>query len=367
MNELLELPLETDEDCVAVGKRIHRLALDIGFSDAAAIRAGLSTCEIATRLSADARRARIHVGFQPSETGFYLAIFLPGELKPSERELANVMFDRVVDLTSAESISGSMILQEVPDKGFMPTESFMERQRARSSELSRSELLSELSDRNAELRSLLVELRTRAEDDRRREQAASAREYRKNLELSSAYAELNELREKDRQLANFDILTGLPSRVLFNDRLAQALAHAGRDKTRVALCFMDLDRFKAVNDNGGHSAGDRVLAMVADRLSEGRRSSDTIARIGGDEFTLILPDISDIEAAKNIARSIIDSIAQPFMVEGSCYGIGISIGVAFFPDDAVEIEALIRCADTALYSVKAAGRNDVRCYAEISD
>jgi diguanylate cyclase (GGDEF)-like protein len=367
MIELLQIPLECDAYGVTVGKRIHRLALDIGFSAAMATRFGLAACEIVARLDEGARESCVSVGFQPADAGFYLAIAFPAQLQPAERDLADRVFDRVTDLTSGDTVHGCLLLQEIPDRGFTPTESFLQRQRKRISELSRTELLSELSRRNEELRALLVELRSRAEDDRRREQAAVALERRKNRELSNAYVELDALREKDRQLANYDILTGLPSRVLFHDRLTQAIAHSRRDKTLVALCFMDLDHFKAVNDTAGHGAGDRVLAMVADRLREGRRDSDTLARIGGDEFTLILPGVSGVEAVRRIAQSIIASITQPFMIDGARFELGISIGVAFFPGDAVEPETLIRNADKAVYAVKAFGRNNVCFYAELDE
>lgn len=365
MIELLQFPLDSDTASVTLGKRVYRLALDIGFSDARATRFGLAICEIAEQLDENTRRFPVQIGFQPADEGFDLAIAFPVDLKPAERELANRVFERVIPLTSGETVHGCLMLQKVPDHRFIPTESFLERQHELISELSRSELLTELKRRNDELQELLVELRARAEKDRRREQAAAERERKKNLELSAAYKELDALREKDRQLANYDILTGLPSRVLFNDRLTQALAHSRRDGSRVALCFLDLDHFKAVNDTGGHAAGDSVLVMAAERMREGRRSSDTIARIGGDEFTLILPDVSDMKNVKRITQSIIDSISEPFMVDGRQFEIGVSIGVAFFPDDAAEAEALIRCADQALYAVKKSGRSNVMFYAEL--
>jgi diguanylate cyclase (GGDEF)-like protein len=367
MIELLHFPLDTDTASVSLGKRLHRLTLDIGFSAARATRLGLAICEIAEQLEKDERRSSIQIGFQPSSEGFDLAIGFHVDLKPGQRELANLVFDRVIALISGESIHGWLMLQQVPDHGFIPNESFLERQRDQITELSHGELLSELNRRNEELRGLLVELRAHAEEDRRREQAAAEHERIKNRELSAAYTELNALREKDRQLANYDILTGLPSRVLFHDRLTQAIAHSRRDGARLALCFLDLDHFKAVNDTGGHAAGDRVLAMAAERMAKGRRSSDTLARIGGDEFTLILPDVSDVESIRLIARSIIESISQPFMVDGHRYEIGVSIGVSFFPNDAIEPEELIRCADETVYAVKESGRNNVLFYAEVGE
>jgi diguanylate cyclase (GGDEF)-like protein len=365
MIELLHFPLDSETASVSLGKRVYRLTLDLGFSPARATRLGLAVCEIAEKLDKDADGLSIQIGFQPSNDGFDLAIAFPVELKPAARDLANRVFDRVIALTSGEAVHGCLMLEEIPDRGFIPTESFLERQREQISELSRGELLSELNRRNEELQALLVELRARAEEDRRREQAAAEQERRKNRELSVAYTELDALREKDRQLANYDILTGLPSRVLFHDRLTQAVAHSRRDSNRVALCFLDLDHFKAVNDTGGHAAGDRVLAIAAERMGEGRRGSDTLARIGGDEFTLILPDVSGVEAVRRIAQSIVESISQPFMVDGRRFDIGVSIGVSFFPDDAIATEALIRCADEAVYAVKGSGRSNVCFYAEL--
>lgn len=367
MIELIQFPLDSETASVSLGKRVYRLTLDIGFSAARAARFGLAICEIAEQFDKDARRSSIQIGFQRSNEGFDLAIAFPVDLTPAERDLANKAFDRVIELTSGKAVHGCLVLQEIPDRGFIPTESFLERQREQISELSRGELLSELSRRNEELHALLVELRARAEEDRRREQAAAEQERRKNRELSAAYTELDALREKDRRLANYDIVTGLPTRVLFHDRLTQAIAHSQRDKTLLALCFLDLDHFKAVNDTGGHATGDRVLAMAAERMDEGRRSSDTLARIGGDEFILILPDVSEVEDIRRIARSIIEAISQPFIVDGRRFEIGVSIGVAFFPNDAVETEALIRYADEAAYAVKESGRSNVRFFAELDE
>lgn len=164
-------------------------------------------------------------------------------------------------------------------------------------------------------------------------------------------------------MAHFDALTGLPNRSLFFDRLAQALAMSRRSGDRVALFFLDLDRFKPVNDTYGHGVGDALLRAVAERLSGCVRESDTVARIAGDEFTIILPRIPGREDAARVAEKIIRVIGEPFEVEGHRIQIGVSIGIAFFPDDAEDPEALIRRADNAMYAAKAASRNTYRFHA----
>ncbi len=162
--------------------------------------------------------------------------------------------------------------------------------------------------------------------------------------------------EQIRKLAYFDALTGLPNRVLFMDRMEQALARAHRDETGFSLLFLDLDGFKAVNDNLGHKAGDQVLRLVAERLRGCVREVDTTARMGGDEFTIILPGVTRRGQASAVVEKICAAIEEPMMVgdgEARCScQIGASIGVALHPEDGVDLESLIRSADEGMYSVK---------------
>lgn len=162
--------------------------------------------------------------------------------------------------------------------------------------------------------------------------------------------------------ANYDPLTELPNRRLLADRLQQELIKAQRDKTVLALLFVDLDHFKDVNDSLGHEIGDALLIEAAKRLSHGLRKSDTVARLGGDEFTIIVTDLNDCgDMSGNIARSIIASLEQPFELNGNSLYVSASIGIALYPTDAENYEDLLRYADQAMYAAKNKGRNGY-CY-----
>jgi diguanylate cyclase (GGDEF)-like protein/PAS domain S-box-containing protein len=163
--------------------------------------------------------------------------------------------------------------------------------------------------------------------------------------------------ERIQRLAHHDSLTGLPNRLLFNDRLLQAISLAKRDAGQVALLYLDLDGFKPVNDALGHAAGDELLQGVAARIRRLLRDSDTVARIGGDEFTVILPGIGGREEAEAVAGKITAAVAAPYQLGGKkqSVNVGTSIGVAVYPADGLDADALIKAADAAMYSVKQAG------------
>ena len=158
-------------------------------------------------------------------------------------------------------------------------------------------------------------------------------------------------------LAHHDALTGLPNRHLFDDRLTQALIVAGRRRSRLALMFIDLDKFKRINDTLGHEAGDIVLKSVAARLLDRVRASDTVARVGGDEFAVILDDVGTNENAAQIAQGMIAALTSPIEAGAEECTVGASIGIAMYPDDADTAPGLLACADGTMYRVKADGRN----------
>ncbi len=178
----------------------------------------------------------------------------------------------------------------------------------------------------------------------------------------------------NRSLARYDSLTGLPNRRLHRERLEQALAHARREGSVVAICFLDLDGFKRINDTIGHSRGDQLLIQVAERLVDAVRASDTVARrgaaaeeeqvsrLGGDEFTVLLTRISAPHDAGRVARRILEALRAPFQVEGREVFATASIGIVVSPLDGDTVEALLRNADTAMYAAKKCGRDNYRFY-----
>ena len=170
------------------------------------------------------------------------------------------------------------------------------------------------------------------------------------------------IEEQVQRLAHYDLLTELPNRALFTDRLQQALAIAKRDKTNLACMFLDLDKFKPVNDTYGHSVGDSLLKGVAKRIQNCLRDSDTVARIGGDEFVVLLPIIETSQGALRVAEKIRHSLKQPFEVEGHILNIASCMGVAIYPEHGDEDTLLIKHADTAMYYAKTNGRDNVQLY-----
>ena len=167
-----------------------------------------------------------------------------------------------------------------------------------------------------------------------------------------------------RKMAHYDALTGVANRNLFFERLANTIREAQRDERIFALLYLDLDNFKPINDSMGHDAGDLVLKTVASRLQEVVRTGDTVARMGGDEFTIILHALHSAADAEILARKISEIISAPFVVNGSGCTLGASIGISLFPDDGADTEILVNKADYAMYQAKAAGRNTFRRFTE---
>ncbi|MBT0654107.1 CBS domain-containing protein [Geomobilimonas luticola] len=177
--------------------------------------------------------------------------------------------------------------------------------------------------------------------------------------------DVTEKREQEKtihHLAYHDALTGLPNRVLLNDRLSQALTGSKRNGTRGALMILDLDRFKDINDTLGHGTGDMLLKAVSGRLQNILRKSDTVSRMGGDEFVLLLPAIASAASADVIAAKIVKAFRKPFVCDGHTLKVTASVGIADFPDDGEDEETLMKNADIALYRVKEQGRNNYQRY-----
>jgi diguanylate cyclase (GGDEF)-like protein/PAS domain S-box-containing protein len=182
--------------------------------------------------------------------------------------------------------------------------------------------------------------------------------------LMSDISERKAAEEHMTYLAQHDVLTGLPNRMLFQDRLRQAITYAERQQTSVALLFMDLDRFKDVNDTLGHHVGDLLLQEVTRRIRLCVRGSDTVSRQGGDEYVIMLPNLDDLGDIMQVVNKLIESIANPYELEGHAVHVTTSLGVSVYPQDGADIETLIKNADTAMYQAKYAGRNGYRFFTQ---
>lgn len=183
---------------------------------------------------------------------------------------------------------------------------------------------------------------------------------RRRLGIHGVARDITDRKRADEQItyqAYHDILTDLPNRALFRDRLGLALLQAKRNENNLAVMFIDLDRFKVVNDTFGHGAGDDLLQQVALRLKSCLRRCDTLSRIGGDEFTAVLPELSDRQDAMLIAQKFVDSLRLPFQLGGQPVHVSASIGVALYPTDGKSLEELVRSADMAMYHMKSNGKN----------
>ncbi len=180
-----------------------------------------------------------------------------------------------------------------------------------------------------------------------------------------SFSDITNLKEREAQLdriAHFDPLTGLPNRRLLGDRLQQALAHARRAGKIMAVCVLDLDNFKPINDSLGHAAGDAVLVEVARRLAISLRENDTVARVGGDEFVLLLQNLEWVEECDSILARILKSVVEPCTYEGKVVTVSASMGITLYPQDNSEADVLLRNADQAMYIAKQSGRNQYRLF-----
>jgi diguanylate cyclase (GGDEF)-like protein len=183
-------------------------------------------------------------------------------------------------------------------------------------------------------------------------------------EIERRDEDLLERQEQLHHLANFDALTGLPNRTLFNDRLEQALHRAARTEERLAVLFIDLDDFKLINDTHGHLTGDLLLLETAARLAAGTRAYDTLARLGGDEFTILLQDVKTTENALLVARKHVESLYKHYHIDDKRLFVSASIGVAMFPEHGMTAVSLVKNADSAMYLAKEKGKNNVELFTE---
>jgi two-component system cell cycle response regulator len=179
------------------------------------------------------------------------------------------------------------------------------------------------------------------------------------LEVRLLYKELAQYSRQQQELALHDPLTSLPNRRLLEDRIATVLQHATRQQNKAAVMYLDLDGFKIINDTHGHAYGDEILKQVAQRLVGCSRKEDTVARVGGDEFVIVMGNIATVADTQEPANKLIEAVSQPYQVNGLTLKLSTSIGVGIFPDDATDVAPLIAAADGALYEAKRSGKN--RC------
>ncbi|MER2493439.1 diguanylate cyclase domain-containing protein [Catenovulum sediminis] len=186
--------------------------------------------------------------------------------------------------------------------------------------------------------------------------------------IVGSISDITEKKEAQRMIwqhANFDSLTGLPNRRFLYDKLRKLISYSPEHNSQVALMYLDLDMFKEVNDKLGHSEGDNLLKIVAARLKKVVRNEDVVARLGGDEFTVVMCGLKNMTDIARVANQIVEKLAQPIQLSSETVQIGVSIGIAFCPGDANDIESLFVCADQAMYRAKDKGRNQFQMYAAI--
>jgi diguanylate cyclase (GGDEF)-like protein/PAS domain S-box-containing protein len=223
-------------------------------------------------------------------------------------------------------------------------------------------IIEDISERRAAQEALLqarnqLELRVR---ERTTELALA------NALLQQEIEERRQIEAQVRHLANHDALTELPNRRLLVDRLAQAMAAARRNSGRIAVLFIDLDHFKPINDSLGHRVGDLLLQAIAKRLCSLLRECDTVARVGGDEFVLVLPDVAGRDATGALAQRILDAMLQAYPVEGHALHVTPSIGISLYPCDAEDVSTLLDRADAAMYQAKKLGRRNYQFFRQPS-
>lgn len=230
-----------------------------------------------------------------------------------------------------------------------------------SDELRASEPTTEVEQAISQSEEVEVKVREAAEDladvtEALKEEAGERAELEQKLGESESALLASQRREmKTRVEAMHDQLTGLPTATLFNDRLRQGLAQAQRHGWKLAIMFLDLDQFKAINDTHGHGVGDGVLALVAQRLRAGMREGDTVCRRSGDEFLLLMLEVRTATAPAALAAKLLASLADPAQVQGVTLSVRASIGVSVYPDDGATAQELVERADGAMYSAKRRG------------
>jgi diguanylate cyclase (GGDEF)-like protein len=184
-----------------------------------------------------------------------------------------------------------------------------------------------------------------------------------NIAVTSRdFTERKRVSDRVNFLAHYDQLTGLPNRTLLHERLSSAILRCRRDNHKIAVFVLDVDHFKRINDSLGHDVGDALLSAVGKRLLNSVRETDTVARLGGDEFVIVLPDVKSMEDVNRCGLKLLEAVAAPVTIRDHQLAVTVSIGFCIYPDSGLDMDEILRHADAAMYTVKAAGRNGLTSY-----
>lgn len=349
MSALYRVSIDHPADIASVGDRMRSLALRTGFPEFRATRLGVIARELASMLE---RGARVWIDVRGSTAPSALTVELDPCPDPRRATAwAESWADRVE--LDGDRLSVAFTL---PDSAFKPDSDWLRATTIWLAEQTPAELQQELSRTNQELRVVLDNLRRQARSETRKARA-----------LASANAELEEMHAREFQLARVDPVSRLPSRVHFESCLTDQIEQSRRKNTSFALLYIDLDLFKEINDTFGHSAGDLTLATIGERMIGALRESDLVGRLGGDEFGIILRNMSDPYDAGKVAELLIESIREPIELAEGTGRVDASIGIALYPTDGEDAESLTSSADAAMYRVKHSGRGSYAFHTPRSD
>lgn len=346
MSVLYKVELDHPSDIASTGSRMRSLALRVGFSDLRASMLGMLIRDVASTLD---RGGRIKIGLRAAAPPSRLTVTLE-ECQDADRAEAVVgeQADSISYLGADIELSFRL-----PDPEFSPEPSWLRDTQIQLAEETPEELQHELKRTNEDLRVVLEQLRRQA-----RHEANKARA------LQNANTELEQKHAAEFRLARIDPVSKLPSRVQFEQSLADQIKQSRRKDKAFALLYIDIDYFKQINDDLGHAAGDQTLAIIGQRMASTLRDSDLVGRLGGDEFGAILGQLGHPSDAGKVAALLIAAIREPIALDAGTGRVDGSVGIAIFPDDGQDAGTLMENADRAMYSVKRNGRGNFAFYGE---
>ncbi|WP_340121209.1 GGDEF/EAL domain-containing response regulator [Methylobacter svalbardensis] len=346
---------------------LERILHDAGYTSITSTMDSLTVCELYRKNRYDLILLDLQMpvmdGFQVMEglkeielDGYLPVLVITAEpnhklraLQLGARDFISKPFDRVEVLTRLHNMLEVRLLHTKSKHHSLILEQTVQELRKAESGLHATEVA--LSEEKAALDDHVLQL-----------QQANEHLVVATIEALTLAEEIEKAKVQMVHLAQHDALTDLPNRLLLNDRLAQATALADRHGKQLAVMFLDLDRFKLINDSLGHTVGDQLLQSVAERLMAGVRNSDTVCRQGGDEFVILLADVEHAEDAALSAQKILDALTVPHLIDQLELHVSVSIGISIYPDDGQDADTLIKNADTAMYHAKESGRNNYQFF-----